>query len=317
VALSCLLVAGIVLSFAVGANGLPVRTVLDTLMGGGTPESRYVMGIRAPRTAGAIAVGAALACAGALIQAMTRNPLADAGILGVNAGAAFAVALCVALLGIDDVSTTMWPAFVGALVLTMAVLAIGGRGGDPLRLTLAGVAAGAVLSGVTTGLALSDPEAFDAMRGWNAGTLLGRDLEALMPALPAIGLGIVIALACAPSLDALALGDDVARTQGVPVAMVRVAAVAAVTLLAGSATAVAGPIAFVGLMVPHLARSIVGASQRAIVAISLLAGPALVLLADVLGRVLVQPGEIPVGIVVAFVGAPALIAIARRRRTDR
>ncbi len=307
----------LVLSLAVGANPLSPAVVFDTLRGGGDAESQYVVGLRVPRTVTGIAAGVALGIAGALIQAFTRNPLADPGILGVNAGAAFAVAAGVAFLGLRDITAFVWPAFLGALVVTLAVYVIGssGRGAaDPIRLTLAGVAIGAVLSGITTGLTLSNPDAFDSMRGWNAGSLLGRDFGVLLPVLPFLLAGIGIAVAVAPGLNALALGDDVARAQGADVAAIRVAVIVAVTLLCGTATALAGPISFVGLMVPHAARWLFGVDQRVILGVSMLLAPIVVLLADVIGRVLIAPAEMPVGIVTAFVGAPVLILLARRRK---
>lgn len=308
------------LSLAIGANPIPLDTVLAVLGGTGSPESTFVVSeLRVPRTVVGLLAGAALGVAGALMQAFTRNPLADPGILGVNAGAALAVALGMAWLGIRDVSGAVWFAFAGALVVTVAVYLIGsgGRGAvGPIRLTLAGVALGAVLSGITTGIVLSDPDAFDAMRSWNAGSLLGRGWDVIAPVAPFIAGGLVIAAVLAPGLNALALGDDVARTQGANVRGIRLGVIVAVTLLAGAATALAGPISFVGLMVPHIARWLFGADQRLILPISAVVAPVVVLTADVVGRVLIAPAEVPVGIVTAFVGAPVLIALARRRRAS-
>ncbi|GAA1608887.1 iron chelate uptake ABC transporter family permease subunit [Actinoplanes couchii] len=312
------LAAVLLLSLAVGANMLSPAVVLDTLRGGGDAQSQYVVtGLRVPRTVTGICAGVALGIAGTLIQAFTRNPLADPGILGVNAGAAFTVAVGVAFFGLRDIGGFVWLAFLGALMVTLAVYVIGSAGrapADPIRLTLAGVAIGAVLSGITTGLTLSNPDAFDAMRGWNAGSLLGRDFGVLLPVLPFLLAGVAIAIVVAPGLNALALGDDVARAQGANVALIRVAVIVAVTLLCGTATALAGPISFVGLMVPHVARWLFGVDQRAILAASLLLAPTMILLADVIGRVLIAPAEMPVGIVTAFVGAPVLILLARRSR---
>lgn len=319
-AIAAALLVAVVLSLTIGANPLALGTVLDALSGGGDAEARYiVVELRVPRTLAGIAAGAALGVAGALIQAFTRNPLADPGILGVNAGAAFAVALGVAFLGLRDASSFVWLAFLGALVVTAAVYLIGssGRGAaDPIRLTLVGVALGAVFSGLTTGMTLSNPDAFEAMRSWNAGSLLGRGFDVLLPILPFILVGLVIALALAPGLNALALGDDVARAQGAPVRVIRIGVVVAVTLLAGAATALAGPIAFVGLMVPHVARWVFGVDQRAIISVSIVMAPVVILVSDVLGRVIIAPAEMPVGIVTAFVGAPVLVALARRRRVS-
>ncbi|MBP3978563.1 iron ABC transporter permease [Microbacterium sp. BLY] len=318
--LAVALIAAVSLSLLVGANPLSVDALLDTLAGNGTPETAYVLyDLRIPRTAVGLAAGAALGIAGALIQAFTRNPLADPGILGVNAGAALAVAIGVAWLGLRDTSAFIWLAFLGALIVTVAVYLVGsaGRGAaDPLRLTLAGVALGAVLSGITTGLTLTDPEAFDTLRSWNAGSLLASGLDDLVAVLPFLGVGVVIALAATGGLNALALGEDVARAQGANVALLRTGVIVAVTLLAGTATALAGPIAFVGLMVPHVIRWTFGVDQRLIVPLSAVLTPVVVLLSDVVGRVIIAPAEVPVGVVAALVGAPVLIVLARRRKAS-
>ncbi|WP_204965026.1 FecCD family ABC transporter permease [Microbacterium dextranolyticum] len=319
-ALIALLLVSVTLSLALGSNPLDLATVLDALRGAGSAEAQYVVGdLRLPRTVTGIVVGVALGAAGALIQAFTRNPLADPGILGVNAGAAFAVAVGIAFFGLRDIASVVWLAFLGALVVTVAVYLIGssGRGAaDPIRLTLAGVALGAVFAGLTTGMTLSNPDAFDQMRSWHAGSLLGRGFDVLTPVLPFAALGAVAALVLAPGLNALALGEDVARAQGANVGGIRIGVIATVTVLAGTATALAGPIAFVGLMVPHVVRWTFGVDQRRILPLSILLAPSIVLLSDVLGRILIAPAEIPVGIVTPFIGAPLLIALARRRRAS-
>ena len=307
----------VVASVLVGANPLAPTAVADALLGRGTPESHFVVWEqRIPRTVAGLVVGGALGVAGALIQAFTRNPLADPGILGVNAGAAFSVAVGISFFGVTSPLGTAWLACVGALVLTVVVYAVGsggGRSAGPIRLTVAGVAIGAVFSGLTTGLTLTNPDAFERMRGWSAGSLLERGLDVVGPVLPFVLAGLVLAVAVAPSLNSVAMGSDVARSHGIGIKRTSIAVLAAVTLLAGGATAIAGPIVFVGLMVPHIVRWTVGAEQRSIVVGSLVVAPALVLLADVLGRVAVSPSEMPVGVVTAFVGAPVLIALVRRR----
>ncbi len=314
------LALAVVLSLMIGANPIPPSALWDALNGRGDAETSFVLfELRIPRTAVGLIAGAALGVAGALIQAFTRNPLADPGILGVNAGAALAVALGVAFFGLRDASEFIWLAFLGALVVTVAVYLVGssGRGAaDPLRLTLAGVALGAVLSGITTGLTLSDPEAFDSMRSWNAGSLLGRGFDVLLPILPFLLFGLVIALGLTAGLNAVGLGDDIARAQGANVLGIRIGVIVAVTLLAGGATALAGPISFVGLMVPHVIRWTFGVDQRLIIPLSAVLAPVVVLLSDVLGRVIIAPAEVPVGIVTALVGAPVLIALARRRKAS-
>lgn len=308
------------LSLAVGAKDIDPAAVWSALWyPDGHPDDYIVRDLRVPRTIVAIVVGAALGVAGALIQAVTRNPLADPGILGVTSGAAFAVALGVSTLGVGSVTGYMWLAFAGALVVTVAVYLIGStgrRGADPVRLVLAGVAAGAVLGGVTMALSLNDPLAFDEMRIWNAGSVVGRSLDIVWPVLPFLAVGLLIAVAVARPLNAIALGDDRSVSLGVDIARTRAAVVVAVTLLAGGATAIAGPIAFVGLMIPHVARWIVGPDQRWILAYTVVLGPTLLLVSDVAGRVLMRPAEIPVGIVTAFVGAPVLIVMIRRRNAS-
>jgi iron complex transport system permease protein len=313
-------VVAVAASIAIGSRDIPVDLVWQALTGtapDGSTDAIVVLDARLPRTVIAIAAGLGLGVAGALIQAVTRNPLADPGILGVTSGSAFAVAIAVGVLGVTSVQGYLWFAFAGALVTTVVVYVIGsaGRGGgSPVRLTLAGVALGAVLSGIVSAMLLADPEGFAAMRAWESGSLEGRAWDAVLPVLPFIAVGAVIALLLSRSLNAVALGDDLAAALGARVAVTRTVAVVAVSLLAGGATAIAGPIAFVGLMIPHVARWIVGPDQRWIIAYSLLLGPVLLLCADVLGRIVLRPGELPAGIVTACLGAPVLIALVRRQR---
>jgi iron complex transport system permease protein len=311
--LACLLL----LSVAVGSKAIPLPAVVDALVHHtGEGDAYVVWELRIPRTVAGLVVGIALALAGALVQALTRNPLADPGILGVNAGAALFVALGVTVFGVTSIGGYVWFAFAGALVVTVAVYIIGsaGRGGvDPVHLTLAGVALGAVLTGIVTALLLLDPRAFDRMRQWNAGSIVGRGWEVLLPVLPLLAVGVLLAVVSAAALNAVALGDDLARSLGADVTRTRVVVIVAVTLLAGGATAIAGPIGFVGLMVPHVARWICGPDQRWIIAYTLVLAPSLVLAADVVGRLVVRPGEMPVGVVTAFVGAPVLVLLVRRR----
>lgn len=306
-------------SVMVGSRALLPAEILTAITApSGSETDRIVLELRLPRTLAALVVGSALGVAGALIQAFTRNPLGDPGILGVNAGASLGVACGVALFGSGVPAQHLGFAFVGALLATMVVLLIGavGRSADPVRLTLAGVAVAAVLSGITTAMTLLDPATFNQMRGWAAGTFVERDLDVILPAVPFVLVGLVIALLCARSLNTLGLGDDLAAALGTRVSSTRVLAIAAITLLAGAATAVAGPIGFVGLMVPHVARWIVGPDQRWIIPYSLVLAPVVLLVSDVAGRVLLWPGEVPVGVVTAFVGAPVLIWLVRRRKAS-
>lgn len=310
----------VVLSLAVGAKWIAPVDVLNSVRGIGTPENMVIVNdLRVPRTLVGLLTGLALAVAGALIQALTRNPLADPGILGVNAGAAFAVVIAVAVFGLVSITDYIWFSFGGAIISTVLVYLISSRGragATPIKLTLAGVALGAVLGGVSSGITLLNPEAFDRMRYWGAGTLNNRSMEMVLVVLPFILLGICLAFFCTRSLNAISLGDDLAQALGSNVQRTRITVIVAVTLLCGAATAAAGPIGFVGLMIPHIARWIVGADQRWILSYSLALGPVLLLLADVIGRIAVPPGELQVGIVTAFVGAPILILLVRRKKVS-
>ncbi|MBD8080032.1 FecCD family ABC transporter permease [Cellulosimicrobium arenosum] len=318
-------VAAVALSLAVGSKQIPLGTVVDALTAyDGSADHVVVHDLRVPRTLLGLLVGAALGVSGALIQGMTRNPLADPGILGVNAGAGFGVVLSVALLGATQASTFVWFAFAGAIVATVAVYLVGsqGRGGaTPVRLTLAGIALGAFLGGLTLGVTLLDPSAFDRLRAWGgtsgawgSGSIAGATPATVGDVAPFILCGLLLALLISRPLDAVALGDDLAASLGAHVGRTRLLVGVAITLMCGAATAGAGPVAFVGLMVPHVARWTVGPVQRWIVPYSALLGAVLVLVSDVLGRVVARPGEVPVGIITAFVGAPVLIALVRRTR---
>lgn len=305
-------------SLFVGSRGLEPGVVLDALLRpNGSPEHVVILNLRVPRTVLGILVGAALGVGGALIQAFTRNPLADPGILGVNAGAGFAIVLGTAVFGVTSVALSLPFAFVGAIVTTFAVYAIarrGGGGATPLRLTLVGIALAAVLNGISSTLALMDPDTFDRLRFWGAGTLADRPEGTIAAVWPFIFVGLVMALLLARSLNAFALGDELAHSLGARVNRVRVLTIVAVTLLCGAATAAAGPIAFVGLMVPHAVRWLTGPDQRWILPFSLVLAPVLLLVSDMIGRLVVYPGELQVGIIVAFLGAPVLIYLVRRTR---
>ncbi|MER5492966.1 iron chelate uptake ABC transporter family permease subunit [Streptomyces sp. NPDC002490] len=320
VVLLLLLAVTVLASLSVGANEVSLARVWRGFWApDGSEASVIVWSLRVPRTVLGVAVGAALGVAGAVIQALTRNPLADPGILGVNAGAGFAVTLGVGFFGLSGITGYVWCAFAGAAVATVLVHLIGSaaRGtASPVTLVLAGVALGAVLGGLGTFLTLIDPETFRAIRDWGVGSVARTDLDDTLAVAPLLAVGLVIAFAVSGALNSIALGDDLAVSLGTRVVRARVLGVAAVTLLAGGATALAGGIAFVGLMVPHVVRWFVGPDQRWIVVHSALAGPVLVLAADVLGRVVGRPGEIEVGILTAVIGAPVLIALVRRRKAS-
>lgn len=301
-----------------GSQRIDVEQVWLGLTTGEGDPGAIVQGMRVPRTLIGLAVGAALGIAGALIQGFTRNPLADPGILGVNAGASLGVTIGVAFFGLSAASGYIWFSFAGAIVATVLVYLIGSAGRsapDPLRMTLAGVALGAVMGGVVAAIGLLNPRAFDAIRTWNAGSLtaLTPDVYAVIPFLL---IGLVLAFCLAPSLNALALGDDLATALGSRVVLTRVLSIVAVTLLCGAATAAAGPIAFVGLMVPHAVRWFVGPHQGWILLGTLFAAPLLLLTADVIGRSVLRSGELPVSVMTALIGAPVLIALVRRRKAS-
>ncbi|WP_433654689.1 FecCD family ABC transporter permease [Nocardia sp. CA-128927] len=315
-----ILVLACVLSLTVGSRDIGMHIVWDAQWNyDGSADQLVVRSLRVPRTLLGLVVGMALGVSGALIQAMTRNPLADPGIIGVNAGAAFFVALAVTVFGFTSIWSYVWFAFLGAVVIMLAVYALGslGRGGTtPIRITLAGVALGAVLTGVTNGLMLLDPTTFDHLRSWKAGSIAISDLSIVWAVAGFAGLGLAVAAVIARPLNAIALGEDLARSLGADIKNTRRLSVLAVTLLCGAATAAAGPIGFVGLMIPHVARWIVGPDQRWILPYTLFGAPALLLISDVLGRLVVRPAELPVGIVTAFVGAPVLVVLVRRKKAS-
>lgn len=307
-----------VLSVVVGSAALPLDVVWQAFVApDGSVSQVTVTSARVDRTVLGILVGVALGISGALIQALTRNPLADPGILGVNAGAGFAVTLAVAFLGITRIDQYLPFAFVGAIVASALVyLAAGaGRGsGSPVRLTLVGVAFAAVLTGFSHTLALIDTETFDRMRFWGAGTLADRPAGTIDAILVPLALGLLIAAFCVRPLNALALGEDTARAVGVRLGATRVGVVLAVALLCGAATAAAGPLVFVGLVIPHAVRWITGPDWIWITLYSAVLAPALVLSADILGRIVVIPAELQVGVVLPLIGAPVLIALVRGRK---
>jgi len=318
----CLVVLAVVclLSIALGTRNISLGTVWDAFWHyTDTDDQAIVRDLRVPRTVLGLLAGVAFGLSGAVIQAVTRNPLADTQILGVNSGAGLFVVFAVGVLGLTDLSQYLWFGFAGvAFALTLVYLlgSVGRAGATPIRLTLAGVALGAVLDGVSSGIRLVRPRAFDYLRFWDVGTLAGRPLQVATTILPFIVAGTVLALIVARSLNAVALGDDLARTLGASIARTRVLAMVSVMLLAGAATAAVGPIGFVGLMIPHVVRWMVGPDQRWIFVYTIVCAPILLLLADIVGRLVVRPGELRVGIVTAFVGAPVLIWWIRRARVS-
>lgn len=318
IASTIILVGAIIASLTFGSYRLGVGETWELLLNpNGSTASEVLHGLRIPRTVIGIAIGAALALSGAVLQSLTRNPLADPGILGVNAGAALAVVSAVALTGVSGIGFYLWFALAGAAVAAFAVMALAGTGNsvhNPARIALAGVAVSAALAAITETVILANQEAFNEFRFWIAGSLEGRGWSELAVIAPLFAVGIALALLIAPALNALALGDDSAQALGVPVARIRLLGIISAVLLAGGATAAAGPIGFVGLAVPLLVRALVGQDQRWILGVSMVLGAAWLLAADTLARVILAPEELQVGVIAAIIGAPIFIAIVSRRK---
>ncbi|MCE7082321.1 iron ABC transporter permease [Streptomyces sp. ST2-7A] len=306
-----LLVVVAVLSIGIGARPVPPAEVVRALLDHrGTDDHVIVRDIRLPRALLAVVVGAALAVAGALIQTMTRNPLAEPGILGVTAGAGFAITLGSAFGLAAGPAGTMGFAILGSVLAALLVASVGRH--SPLRLVLTGVALTAVLTGIALGLRLMNPGVFDVYRFWSVGSLAAREQAPVLVPVTTVVVALVGALLLSRSLNALALGENVAHTLGARVNRIRGAVLLLVTVLSGAATALAGPILFVGLMVPHLVRRVAGGSVPWLLILSMLVGPILLLIADIGSRVLLTTGEVPVAIVTAFLGGPMLIWAVRR-----
>ncbi len=302
------------------AFGVRAVTLVDIVSGvtGGTAEiAEAAVNKRVPRTALAMVVGAALGLAGAVMQGVTRNPLADPGILGVTTGASLAVVTGIAFFGLRSPGAYIWVAVAGAAVAATFVYVVGsmGRGGaTPLKLALAGAATSAAFSSLISAILLPRIDVMDQFRFWQIGGVGGADAGRILQVLPFLAVGTLVCFAAARGLNSLALGDDVATGLGETVATTRLLAAAGAILLCGAATAVAGPIGFVGLAVPHLCRLLVGIDHRWLLPFSALAGAVLLTAADVVGRLVARPEELDVGIVTALVGAPILIWIVRRQK---
>ncbi|WP_127469642.1 iron ABC transporter permease [Streptomyces sp. B27] len=321
----CALAAGLALaaalSLAVGARALSPAEVWHGLFAAADPDQRLteirliVQTVRVPRTVLAVVAGIALGVGGALIQGYTRNPIADTGLLGVNTGASFAVVAAIAVFGFTNPFQYVWFAFAGAAVAGVVVFGLAsiGRGaGNPLTLALAGQGITVFLMAMTTAVALTDQKSLNALRFWNAGSVAGVGFDVIWPVTGFIALGLVLALSTLPSLNLLNLGDDVARGLGVDIVRSRAVGIVAITLLAGAATAACGPIAFLGLMVAHVARYLTGPDYRWLVPYAGLLGAVVLLVCDIVGRLVVRPGELEPGVVVALLGAPFFAVLVWR-----
>ncbi|WP_431710108.1 FecCD family ABC transporter permease [Glutamicibacter uratoxydans] len=314
-----LLACGVLASLLFGARMIPFDVFVDALDGNDPHNPEHaVLHSRVGRTVGALVVGAALGLAGAGMQGLTRNPLADPGILGLNAGSALAVVLLVALGGAVSLNSMMLAAFSGAalvMLLVYLLASIGRDGATPIKLALAGAALAVGLTALTNAVMMVSRASLDEFRFWQVGTLAGRDFSYYVGALPVVLIGALIVLLTARACNAVALGDETATALGFNLGRMRILGSLGVVLLAGSATAVAGPISFVGLMIPHAVRLLVGSDYRWLMPGTLLAGPILLLAADVAGRLILPPGEIQVGVMCAVLGAPLFIVLMRRGLT--
>lgn len=305
------------ISLGIGSNPLPLSDVLDALAHPATGSAApIVVGQRLPRLILVALVGAGLAVAGALMQALTRNPLADPGILGVNAGASLAVVAAVAVAGVTSIWFYLWFALAGAALASVAVYLLGGVAAardNAARLVLAGVALSMAVNAFVQVVLMTDQQVFNEFRFWSAGSLESRGFSVIAAVAPFIVVGLLVAGACAPGLNALALGDATGAALGVNLRRLRALVLLAITLLAGAATAAVGPVMFIGLGVPYLARALTGPDLRWTVPVCALAGPLMLIAADLFARVIVAPQEIQTGIVTALFGGPIFIAIIRSR----
>ena len=320
IALGVALLVASVLSLMIGARTLSPGTVLGVLFHPDASEaSTIISSLRLPRTVVALAVGLALGVAGALMQGHMRNPLADPGLLGVSSGAAFAVVTGIYVFGVTSPIGYAWLALLGAGVAAAAVFSIGSmKGGpDPVSLVLAGTAVSALLQALTDSIILHDTDTLNDYRFWVVGSVAGRDFSVLLQVLPFLIGGLLLAAMSTPGLNLLQLGDDVATSLGMHPLRHKVMGIAAVMLLTGAATAACGPVGFVGLVVPHVARYFAGVDYRWVVPYSALIGGLLVMLADIVGRLLVRPAELQVGIVMALIGGPVFVLLIRRMRRIR
>ena len=303
-------------SLAVGARGLALETVWQALTRFDPANGDHaVVHARIPRTVLGLLAGGALGLAGAAMQGVARNPLADPGIIGINAGAALAVVTGIYVFGVSSLTGYIWFAFIGAAaaaVLVYLVASLGRDGATPVKLALAGAALSAGLFSLMNVILVSSRDTLDRFRFWQVGGIAGRDWSVILPALPFLLLGAATVLATGRILNNLALGDDIARGLGQRVGLARGATALGIVLLCGSATALAGPIGFVGLIIPHAVRFLTGPDYRWILPFSLILAPALLLAADVIGRVILLPGEVPAGIMTALIGAPVFVWLVRR-----
>lgn len=315
--LAAVLAAVAVASIAFGSRAIPVGDVWDVLFtDDGSDVAGIVHGLRVPRTVLGLVAGAAIGAAGALTQGHTRNPMADPGLLGVNAGAACTVVVGVYVIGITTPIQYMGFGLIGALIASslMFLIASAGKGANPLTLILAGTGLSVLLMAITSAIVLIDTASLDAWRFWQVGSTQGRGWDVILATLPFVVPGLALAAASGFFLNILSLGDDVAQALGTRVREARIVGIVAITLLVGAATAACGPIVFLGLVAPHVARFVTGPDYRWIVPYSALIGGLLLVGSDVIGRVVARPGEVQAGIVLAAIGAPFFIALVQAKK---
>lgn len=316
--LATVLVAVVLGSLAVGARNIPLSTVLDAVFHPDQANGDHaVVASRLVRTVAGLVVGASLGLAGTSMQGVARNPLADPGILGINAGGSLAVVAGIFFLGVTTVSSYLWFAFAGsavAAVVVYSVASLGRSGATPVKLALAGAAIAAGMGSLMSAMLVSSADSLELFRIWQVGALAGKSWVSIVAVLPFVAVGAVILLCTGRLLNTLALGDDTARSLGQRPGTGRIVSAAGIVLLCGSATALAGPIGFIGLIVPHLLRALVGPDYRWLLPLSMLVAPAVLLAADIVGRVVLLPSEVPAGILAAMIGAPVFIAVVRRGR---
>lgn len=318
--LICALLFAAAASFAFGSKNVPITDVVKVLLH--NEHSSYVSMIvleRIPRTLFALLAGAGLGMAGSIMQSVTRNPIADPSILGIHTGAALSVVIGIAFLNISTYTQYIWMALAGGAFTALLVYGIamtGIDGATPIKLALSGAVISAALSSVVSAIMLPRSEVMNTYRFWQVGSVSGANYESILSILPFLLIGGVIAVLLAPSLNALALGDELASSLGVRTGRVRMLGAVCSVLLCGSITAIAGPIGFVGLMIPHVMRLLFGSDVRGNIALSAVGGAVLLLSADIIGRVLGSPGEVEVGIITAFLGAPVLMIIAMKAKVN-
>lgn len=314
-----LLLLSIALSFTVGSSQISFQQVMHYMLSAdGSHESFVIRELRTTRTLIGIAAGAALAVAGALMQAMTRNPLAEPGLLGVNSGASLAVVLGAMTGGFNHQGSQFGLATIGALIASVLVYSIGGGarpGGSPVRLVLAGVGFSTAAGGITSALLMMNPQAFNSFRFWDVGALTRTDVSLTLLFIPVL-VGLTLAFSLSKSLTDYSLGESAAFSLGVNVGRLRGFSLLSLSLLCASATAVAGPIGFVGLMVPFFSQLLMGNHRGWIMVLCAVLGPVLMLLADITGRIIARPAEVQVGVLTAFVGAPIVIFLVYRMKGD-